>query len=201
MRAELFAAALLIGCGAGLSDAQTTRLGGNPIEAAVVEAEQRFGVPKAWIRAVMRRESAGDVRATSPKGAMGLMQLMPDTWTTLRLRLGLGADPYDIHDNILAGAAYLRQLYDQFGPTGFLAAYNAGPGRYVDFLARGRPLPGETRAYVAAVAPLLDATAPPTARSATVAPPAPPPSVFVRLDDFASGPRALGRLFAIPTAK
>lgn len=55
-------------------------------------------------------------------------------------------------DNILAGAAYLREMFDRYGSPGFLAAYNAGPGRYEEYLA-GRPLPTETRAYVAALVP------------------------------------------------
>ena len=75
----------------------------------------------------MRVESLGDPLALSPKGAMGLMQIMPDTWSELRSRYGLGADPYDPHDNIIAGAAYLRELHDRYGERGFLAAYNAGP--------------------------------------------------------------------------
>jgi hypothetical protein len=53
----------------------------------------------------------------------------------------------------LAGAAYLRELHDRFGDSGFLAAYNAGPARYEAFLATGRPLPDETRAYLGALAP------------------------------------------------
>lgn len=103
----------------------------------------------------MRVESLGDPLALSPKGAMGLMQIMPDTWSELRSRYGLGADPYDPHDNIVAGAAYLRELHDRFGERGFLAAYNAGPGRYQDYLATGRPLPLETLLYVAAVGSLI----------------------------------------------
>ena len=95
------------------------------------------------------------MRAVSPKGAMGLMQIMPETWATLRLRYGLGADPFDPHDNIIAGAAYLRELHDRYGSPGFLAAYNAGPARYEDHLATGQPLPAETRAYVALLAPLI----------------------------------------------
>ena len=75
----------------------------------------------------MQAESGGEMRAVSPKGAMGLMQIMPDTWAELRSRYGLGADPYDPHDNIMAGTAYLRELHDRFGERGFLAAYNAGP--------------------------------------------------------------------------
>jgi hypothetical protein len=121
----------------------------------VSEAALRFGIPTSWITAVMQAESRGVVRAVSPKGAMGLMQIMPDTWSGLRSRYGLGADPFDPHDNILAGAAYLRELHDRFGALGFLAAYNAGPGRYEDHLATGRPLPAETQAYVTALAPLL----------------------------------------------
>jgi Transglycosylase SLT domain len=127
--------------------------------AIVAEASQRFGIPASWIRAVMRVESLGAVRALSPKGAMGLMQIMPETWAVLHSRYGLGADPYDAHDNILAGAAYLRELHDRYGAPGFLAAYNAGPARYEDHLATGRPLPAETRAYVAALAPLIDGEA------------------------------------------
>ena len=121
----------------------------------VSEAALRFGIPTSWITAVMRAESRGVVRAISPKGAMGLMQIMPDTGSGLRSRYGLGADPFDPHYNILAGAAYLRELHDRHGALGFLAAYNAGPGRYEDHLATGRPLPAETRAYVAALTPLL----------------------------------------------
>jgi hypothetical protein len=96
--------------------------------------------------AVMRVESNGDSRAISTAGAMGLMQIMPATWASLRARHGLGADPYDVRDNIMAGAAYLREMHDRYGDaTAMLAAYNAGPGRYDDYRSRGRPLPAETR--------------------------------------------------------
>jgi hypothetical protein len=123
----------------------------------VAEASRRFSIPPSWIRAVMRVESRGDPRALSPKGAMGLMQIMPDTWSELRSRYGLGADPYDPRDNITAGTAYLRELHDRFGERGFLAAYNAGPSRYEEHLATGRPLPSETLLYMAAVASLVGA--------------------------------------------
>jgi soluble lytic murein transglycosylase-like protein len=93
---------------------------------------------------MMSAESLGEVRVISPKGALGLMQIMPKTWAHLRVRYGLGVDPYDPHDNILAGAAYLRELYDRYGVPGFLAAYNAGPTRYEDHSTTGRPLPSET---------------------------------------------------------
>jgi len=123
----------------------------------VADAARRFGIPDAWIRAVMRVESHGDRHAVSPTGALGLMQLMPKTWADLRARYGLGRDPFDPRDNILAGAAFLRELHDRYGSPGFLAAYNAGPGRYEDFRDRHRPLPTETVAYVAAIVPFVDA--------------------------------------------
>ncbi len=127
----------------------------DPYAGHIAEAARRFGIPEAWIRAVMRVESRGDVRAISPKGAMGLMQIMPATWADLRARHGLGNDPYAPRDNILAGAAYLREMHDRYGSPGFLAAYNAGPGRYEEYRATGRQLPAETRAYVAALAPVI----------------------------------------------
>lgn len=129
----------------------------DPYSDDIAQASLRFGIPATWIRAVMRVESGGDPSAASPAGAMGLMQIMPDTWTSLRARLRLGRDPYDPHDNILAGAAYLREMHDRYGSPGFLAAYNVGPGRYEDYLAGRGPLPAETRAYVSALAPLIGA--------------------------------------------
>lgn len=126
-----------------------------PFDTYVTEAATRANIPPAWITAVMRAESLGDVHAASPKGAMGLMQIMPDTWRELRATLNLGADPYDPHDNITAGAAYLRWLHDRYGDMGFLAAYNAGPGRYEELLRGSRALPDETRKYVTRVTRLL----------------------------------------------
>jgi soluble lytic murein transglycosylase-like protein len=127
----------------------------DPLAAFITEASQRFAVPEHWIRSVIRVESAGEVRARSRKGAMGLTQIMPETWTELRTRYNLGTDPYDPRANILAGAAYLREMYDRYGAPGFLAAYNAGPGRYENHLATGRSLPGETQDYVAILAPMI----------------------------------------------
>ena len=127
----------------------------DPYAAHIAEAAQRFTIPAAWLRAIMRVESRGDRRAVSPKGAMGLMQLMPETWAALRTRYGLGRDPFDPHDNILAGAAFLREMHDRYGSPGFLAAYNAGPVRYEDYRDRRRPLPPETVAYVAALVPFV----------------------------------------------
>ncbi len=130
-----------------------------PAEAAILdqyqphiaEASQRFGIPESWVRAVVMAESNGNRQALSPKGAMGLMQLMPDTWDELRDQQGLRADPYQPRANILAGTAYLRAMHDRFGYPGLFAAYNAGPGRYEEHLRAGRPLPRETRAYVARI--------------------------------------------------
>ena len=122
----------------------------------IAEASVRFGVPEEWIRRVIRAESGGRTMMggrpiTSRAGAMGLMQLMPGTWADMRAAHGLGPDPHDPRDNILAGTAYLRAMYDRFGYPSLFAAYNAGPARYAGHLATGRHLPGETVAYVAAV--------------------------------------------------
>lgn len=121
----------------------------------IEEASARFALPARWIRAVMQVESSGDVHAISSRGAMGLMQLMPGTWVELSVRYGLGLDPFDPRDNILAGSGYLKEMYDRFGTAGFLAAYHAGPARYEQYLATGQPLPPETIAYIASVTPLL----------------------------------------------
>jgi soluble lytic murein transglycosylase-like protein len=122
----------------------------HPYAQHVADAAQRFGIPETWIWAVMRVESNGNARAVSRAGAMGLMQIMPATWAQLRARHGFGTDPFDVRDNIMAGAAYLREMHDRYGnASAMLAAYNAGPGRYDDHLSRGRPLPAETVAYLA----------------------------------------------------
>jgi soluble lytic murein transglycosylase-like protein len=121
----------------------------------IEEASIRFAVSVHWIRAVIRVESAGDEHAISPRGAMGLMQLMSATWVELSARHGLGLDPFDANDNILVGTAYLKVMHDRSGSAGFLAAYHAGPARYEQHLATGQPLPPETIAYVTAVTSLL----------------------------------------------
>lgn len=123
----------------------------------IAEAALRFGLPESWIRAVMQAESGGrttlDGRPmTSRAGAMGLMQMMPETYEVMRNAYRLGPDAYAPHDNILAGAVYLRVLYDRYGYPGFFAAYNAGPARYDAYLHDGRPLPDETKTYLATLA-------------------------------------------------
>ena len=124
------------------------------------EASARFDVPAQWIRAVMHQESGGHEYlngrlTTSASGAMGLMQVMPETYIEMENQNHLGSDPYNPLDNIMAGTAYIREMYDLYGSPGFLAAYNAGPGRYGNYLTRREPLPYETVQYVAAIEPHL----------------------------------------------
>ena len=144
----------------------------------------RFGVPARWIAEVMQIESRGDPRALSPKGAIGLMQIMPATYASLAARYGLGADPWNVRDNIMAGAAYLRELYDRYGPSGFLAAYNAGPGRWEDHLSGVRPLPGETVRYLSRLGPLIGGNVALLSSESTQAAPAYPRAapIFVALN-------------------
>ena len=176
---------------------------GDPWGPYVREASQKYDVPERWIREVMRQESGGHLYGrggeliTSGAGAMGLMQVMPATYDDLRSRYSeLGDDPYDPHNNILAGTAYLREMYDIYGAPGFLAAYNAGPGRLDDYLTRSRTLPEETRRYVAAIGP----------RIAGVEPQTPSPGAMYAMNsvplDIPSGPRypSVSTQFAANTA-
>lgn len=102
----------------------------------VTEASRKFHVPESWIRAVIRQESGGRTMQsenqpiTSKAGAMGLMQVMPQTYAQMRDAYNLGADPYDPHDNIIAGTAYLRWLHGKYGFPDMFAAYNDGPGNF-----------------------------------------------------------------------
>jgi hypothetical protein len=177
----LLAGALFACAGSGMAVAQSASVARpaavDPYADHIAEASRRFGVPERWIRAVLRAESAGDAGAVSSAGAMGLMQVMPDTWAALRVRYRLGRNPYDPRDNIMAGTAYLREMFDRYGNvSAMLAAYNAGPGRYDEHRSTGRALPAETRAYVAALAPILGgATAGASTSEAPARPPAPPP--------------------------
>ena len=144
------------------------------VTAAIAEASARSGVPASWIRAVIRAESFGDARAVSPKGAIGLMQLMPGTFAALRAQLRLGPDPFDVRDNVMAGATYMRLMYDRYGLVGMIGAYNAGPERWEAHLAGVRPLPAETLAYLARLAPVLGFAAP-SVQVGVPASPAPSP--------------------------
>ena len=121
----------------------------------ITEASQKFDVPESWIRAVIRRESGGRTMTgesqpiTSKTGAMGLMQVMPETYAEMRDIYNLGADPYDPRDNIIAGTAYLRWLHGKYGFPNMFAAYNDGPGNFDDYLAHKRTMPAETVNYLA----------------------------------------------------
>ena len=133
--------------------------------AFVAEASQRFHIPEAWIRAVIRMESGGRTMLgknqpiMSRVGAIGLMQLMPETYWEMREANGLGANPADPHDNIMAGTAYLRWLHGKYGYPAMFAAYNAGPGKLEDHLSHGASLPAETIHYVSGIVGGLAAAA------------------------------------------
>jgi len=87
-------------------------------------AADRYGLPRELVRSVMAAESGFQPQVVSPKGAIGLMQLMPGTAQVL------GANPYDQAQNVDAGTRYLRDLLEKYnyGLRHALAAYNAGPG-------------------------------------------------------------------------
>ena len=128
---------------------------GDPWGPYIRVAASRYQVPEQWVRAVMHQESDGQEQAVSPAGAMGLMQIMPATYEGLRERYGLGDDPFEPQNNILAGTAYIREMYDRFGAPGFLAAYNAGPERVEGYLNGSSDLPDETVNYLAVITPNL----------------------------------------------
>lgn len=109
-------------------------------------AADRYGLPRALVRSVVKAESGFQPHAVSPKGAIGLMQLMPGT------ALELGADPHDPAQNIDAGTRYLRDLLVKYdgGLYRALAAYNAGPGAVERY--KGVPPYRETVGYIQRVA-------------------------------------------------
>jgi soluble lytic murein transglycosylase-like protein len=131
-------------------------------EPLIQEASKKFHVPAQWIRAVMRQESGGRTMLAesrpivSDAGAMGVMQVMPGTYREMAEQYRLGADAFDPHDNIFAGTAYLSWLKSKYGYPAMFAAYNDGPGNIEDHLHRGRPLPKETRGYIASIAKSLN---------------------------------------------
>ncbi|MGO4124672.1 lytic transglycosylase domain-containing protein [Inquilinus sp. YAF38] len=158
------ATALLAGLLAACAEAPKPKpavVASGPWGAEIHDASRRFDIPEEWIRAVMHVESGGQTHwkggqpITSTAGAMGLMQVMPGTYDELRYVHGLGPDAYEPRDNILAGAAYIREMYDLYGYPGFLGAYNAGPERYRQYVEEGRPLPRETERYMDIIAPQI----------------------------------------------
>jgi soluble lytic murein transglycosylase-like protein len=118
-----------------------------PYEDLIVEQARLNNVRTDLVRAVMQVESGFNPYARSPKGAVGLMQLMPGT---IR-QFGVG-NPFAPRENVRAGVAYLRQLLDRYdnSETLALAAYNAGPGA-VDRHGQAIPPYQETKDYVSRV--------------------------------------------------
>lgn len=116
-----------------------------PVPEAIWAAADRSGVSPRVLEAIAWQESRFNPNAISPKGAVGVMQLMPDT------ARALGVDPFDVGANIEGGAAYFAGLLRQFNGdlTLALAAYNAGPGAVRRYA--GVPPFRETRAYVDAI--------------------------------------------------
>src|SRR5215813_8817488 len=114
------------------------------LDAELEEASKKYGLNPDLARAVASTESQGDPRALSNKGAMGVMQLMPDTAKELGVK-----DPWDPKQNIDAGVRYLSQLYRDYNGDldKTFAAYNAGPGAVARW--KGVPPYHETRDYVA----------------------------------------------------
>lgn len=170
----------------------------NPWGPYIQEASTRFSIPQSWIRAIMQQESGGHQYMhgrpiRSIHGAVGLMQIKPDTYRELARRYHLGSDPYNPHDNIMAGSGYIRELYDRFGSPGFVTAYNCGPQCAENHRSRGTSLPSYARTYLASVSPHLNdpvpatttttemayATAPSAAIPQQVAVPASPPAYRV----------------------
>lgn len=160
----------------------TTRLTSASMSELIDALGAEYGLDPALIRAVIQVESNFNRKAISPKGAQGLMQLMPATvW-----RFSVG-DAYDPRENIGAGAQYLRELLDLFRGdlTLALAAYNAGENAVLRY--KGVPPYAETRDYVTKVLSLYrrgqrerEATKPIKALARIVAaqPPPPPPSLY-----------------------
>jgi len=129
---------------AGKVDGSVRHVGADQYDEIIKTASERFGIPGSLIQAIIKQESGFDNSAVSSKGAMGLMQLMPETANSL----GVG-NPFDPEENILGGTRYLVDLLNQYeGNLNLaLAAYNAGPNRVED------KVPGisETKGFIDSV--------------------------------------------------
>jgi soluble lytic murein transglycosylase-like protein len=115
-----------------------------PYGEIIAAVSQAHGVDPMLVRALIQVESNYKARARSPRGAMGLMQLMPSTAREYRVR-----NPFDPRSNIEAGIKHLKTLIDRFGIELALAAYNAGEGAVKKF--NGVPPYRETRNYVSKI--------------------------------------------------
>ena len=135
---------------------ETSTAGADHLDGFIAEASERFGIPAAWIRAIVRVEIGRNVLTPLRKDGVGLSQLSPERWTELRHRYALGTNASDPRDNILAGTAHLREMYDRYGSKDFLAVYIMGPTRYDEHMKSGAPLREETQAVVADLAPLIE---------------------------------------------
>jgi len=131
---------------AGLPEQERFALDGTPYAEIIAAAAEAHGVDPLLVRALIQVESGYRPRARSPRGAMGLMQLMPSTAREYNVR-----HPFEPKANIEAGIKHLKTLIDRFGDdVGLaLAAYNAGPGAVEKF--NGIPPYRETRSYVSRI--------------------------------------------------
>lgn len=119
-------------------------MGGSDLQSKVLDSAKKYGVDQSLALALVKQESGWKPDATSPKGAMGLMQLMPGTAKDLGV-----SDPYDPDQNIDAGMRYLAKQIDTFGsPERALVAYNWGPENAKKWDGKRSSLPAETREYL-----------------------------------------------------
>jgi soluble lytic murein transglycosylase-like protein len=120
------------------------------VQPIVYAASRTHAIPPDLVNGIIWVESRFQLRARSPKGACGLMQIMPRTAQEVARALGLRYQPYDPEFNIHAGTYYFARMVERFDGnlTLALAAYNIGPGRVDQWLRESQPLPGHSRAYV-----------------------------------------------------